>query len=174
MSESKKAIYCSDNCRKYANKEKLDILKSPNNEIDYLVTFAGIKIKFEQKNTQLILQKLGVNNNVINRHNDSHKPITIIPNIIESKKEESDKFESIKMGIALSDEPPKIDIDSPMQIDEYIEDEKSYDYYYNKVAEYKQDQTITQYEREDLSKEITKCNNISKKQKETLIQSLKN
>jgi asparagine N-glycosylation enzyme membrane subunit Stt3 len=61
-----------------------------------------------------------------------------------------------------------------MQIDEYIEDEKSYDYYYNKVAEYKQDQTITQYEREDLSKEITKCNNISKKQKETLIQSLKN
>lgn len=77
-----KAVYCSDNCRKYANKEKIASLGTNSNDIQWVVLVNGTKIKYEEKNMELILSKLGVRSNVINRHNE---PNEIIPKVVDEK-----------------------------------------------------------------------------------------
>jgi hypothetical protein len=144
-------MYCCANCRKYASKENKTILNSSNNEIEYLVTYSGVKIKFHEKDTDLILAKLGV-----------------------SLKKEHENVLTHKINNAVVTSTPK-QKESAITIEEDdLGDEYGYDYYYKKVSEYKVDPIITQYEREDLSKEISRCNNLDKKQKDFLINSLKN
>lgn len=147
---TRKQMYCCANCRKYASKENKSILNSSDNEIEYLVTYSGVKIKFHEKDTDLILAKLGV-----------------------SLKREHENVLIPKSNTAVITSTPKQNESVVIVEENDIEDEKDYDYYYKKVAEYKQDQTITPYEREELAKEIQASKILDKKQRDFLINSLK-
>jgi hypothetical protein len=147
---TRKQMYCCSNCRKYASKENKDILNSSENEIEYLVTFSGTKIKFQEKYTDLILAKLGVSLKREHENVLTHKINNAVITSTSKQKESSIIIEEDDLG-----------------------DEYGYDYYYKKVLECK-DPIVTQYEREDLSKEISRCKTLDKKQKDFLINSLKN
>ena len=146
---TRKQMYCCSNCRKYASKENKSILNSSDNEIEYLVTYSGVKIKFHEKDTDLILAKLGV---PLKREHEN----VLIP----------------KSNTAVITSTPKQKESVVIVEESNIEDERGYDYYYKKVAEY-QDPIITSYEREDLAKEIQASKVLDKKQRDFLINSLK-
>lgn len=154
-----KAVYCSDNCRKYANKEKIASLGINSNDIQWIVLVNGTKIKYEEKNMELILSKLGVRLNVINRHNE---PNEIIPKVVDEKP----KIKTIDphLNKTISD-------DTQYKKEEKVG--KSLLEYQRQVAEYQIDGTITPFERQSLAEEIEKSS-LLEKDKKLLINGLKN